>query len=93
MRNRWGLSAKYESSDGVRISESCVCMLVNAVRRSLPGLVMALVLGGLGVVGMAGSVAYAERPAAPYLLPDQTLALLRIADTRDFLRRMNEASI
>ena len=101
MRNRLSLSSTYESNNRVRISGSCVCMPGTGGRRNLRGwvmdpvmaLVLTLVLAGLGVVGLAGSVAFAERPAAPYLLPDQTLALLRIADTRDFLRRMNEASI
>lgn len=90
MRNRLGLGSKYESDHLVRISGSGVCMRGMARHRRLHDLVAAVVLVG-GLLG--GAAVYAERPAAPYLLPDQTLALLRIADTRDFLRRMNEASI
>ena len=40
-----------------------------------------------------GTVIAAERPAAPYLLPEQTLAYLRITDTRDMLKRLNESSM
>ena len=41
----------------------------------------------------AASPVRAERPTAPYLLPEKTLAYLRITDTRDFVARFNETMI
>lgn len=58
----------------------------------LPSLTRRLFFFFLIAVGAQG-VVLAERPPAPDLLPDKTLALLRIPDVREFVERVRETSM
>jgi hypothetical protein len=48
---------------------------------------------GLGSVIVAASAFAAERPGAAKLLPESTLALVRVADSKELVKRFNETAM
>lgn len=48
---------------------------------------------GLGLVGLWQEPAWADRPGAPKLLPEKTLAYFRVTDTQLLVERMNETAM
>jgi hypothetical protein len=54
-------------------------------------LIFALLISLIGVVGIG--YARAERPSGPQLLPESTLALLRVPDSREFVAKFREGSM